>query len=99
MARFDVYAGVGAEEGYVVGVQAPLLYDLATRIVIPLLPRDTTLAVRELNPTVDVGGRSFMLMTQELAAIPSSLLRQPVVSLADRRDDITRALDTLFTGF
>lgn len=99
MARFDVYAGVGAAEGYVVDVQAPLLYGLATRIVIPLLPRDTTLAVRELNPIVDVGGRSFMLMTQELAAIPRSLLRQPVVSLADRRDDTTRALDTLFTGF
>ncbi len=99
MARFDVYAGVGAEEGYVVDVQSPLLYDLATRIVIPLLPHDTTLAVRELNPIVDVGGRSFVLMTQELAAIPRSFLRQPVVSLADRRDDITRALDTLFTGF
>ncbi len=99
MARFDVYAGVGASGTYVVDVQAPLLDGLATRVVIPLLPRETTPAVRELNPVVEIGDRSFVLMTQELAAIPRSLLRQPVASLTHRRDDITRALDTLFIGF
>jgi hypothetical protein len=40
-----------------------------------------------------------VLMTQELASIQKRYLQRPIASLADHRDDITRALDMLFTGF
>lgn len=50
MARFDVYAGLGAGDGYVVDVQAPLLDQLGTRVVIPLLPAERVSVIRNLNP-------------------------------------------------
>ncbi len=76
-----------------------MLDGLATRVVIPLLPRDSTVAIQDLNPVIQIGDRSFVLMTRELAAVPRSILRQPIASLTHRRDDSTRALDTLFIGF
>jgi len=99
MARFDVYAGLGAGDGYVVDVQAPLLDGLATRVVIPLLPAERVSVIRNLNPLVQIGDRTFVAMTQELAAVPRAALRQPIASVDHLRDDIIRALDVLFTGF
>lgn len=99
MARFDLYAGLGPGEGYVVDVQADLLDALTTRVVIPLLPRATVKMIRDLNPVVRLDDEDFVMMTQELAAVPCRDLRRKVGSLFDRRDDITRALDVLLTGF
>jgi len=99
MARFDVYSGLGAGNGYVVDVQANLLDYLVTRVVIPLLPHGAGKVVQELNPVVRVGDADYVVMTQELAAVPRSALRRKVGSLADRRDEITRALDVLLVGF
>ena len=99
MARFDVYSGVGGGKGYVVDVQADLLELLATRVVIPLLPRDRAEAVRDLNPVVRVDEEDYVVMTQELSAVPRVILRRKVGSLAGWRDEITRALDVLLVGF
>lgn len=99
MARFAVYAGLGPNEGYVVDVQASLLDALSTRVVIPLLPADTGRAIRDLNPVVDIDGRPFVVMTQELSAVPRTLLNRSVGSLDAWRDEIVRALDVLLTGF
>lgn len=99
MARFDLYAGLGSGEGYVVDVQADLLESLRTRVVIPLLPRGAIKVVRDLNPIVRVDDQEYAVMTQELSAVPRSDLRRKVGSLSDRRDEITRALDVLLTSF
>lgn len=99
MARFDLYAGLGAGEGYMVDVQADLLNSLATRVVVPLLPRAAVQVIRDLNPVVRLGDEDFVVVTQELAAVPRRDLQRKVGSLADRRDDIIRALDVLLTGF
>ena len=99
MARFSVYAGVGRGEGFVVDVQATLLDALSTRVVIPLLPADSGPTIRDLNPVVDIGGRPFVMMTQELSAVPRVLLKRSVGSLDAWRDEIVRALDVLLTGF
>jgi toxin CcdB len=41
MGRFDVYATPGQDgTGYVLDVQADLLQDLTTRVVVPLLPTE-----------------------------------------------------------
>ena len=98
MARFDVYAGLGAGKSYVVDVQTELLGRLATRVVSPLLPRGTAKPVQDLNPVVQVDDREYVVMTQELSAVARSDLRRRVGSLAERRDEITRALDGLLTG-
>jgi toxin CcdB len=98
MARFDLYSGVGGGKGYVVDVQADLLDSLATRVVIPLLPRDGAEAIRDLNPVVRVDDEDYVVMTQELSAVPRFSLRRKCGSLADRRDELTRALDVLLIG-
>jgi toxin CcdB len=99
--RFDVYPlPKGSKTGYLVDVQSDIVSDLPSRIVIPLFS-DTRLPITfgELNPRFEIFGESVVLMTQELASIPKSQLQRPVGSLAGYREEITRALDILFTGF
>jgi toxin CcdB len=99
MAQFDLYAGVGRTNAYVVDLQADLLDRLATRIVAPLVPRTETEIITGLTPVVEVNGAEFLILTQELAAIPARELRSRVASLAAYKDAIKRALDILFLGF
>ena len=100
MARFDVYpAPSRATRGYVLDVQADLLADLGTRVVVPLLPPDIApRPARGLNPSFEVAGAPHLMMTQFLAAVPEAELKRPTQSLAAHRDDIARALDILLTG-
>jgi toxin CcdB len=101
MPRFDVYPMPGkGRAGYVVDVQADLLSHLATRVVVPLLPlAGAPPPIADLNPVVEIEGIPLVLAVQALAAIPLRELKRPVASLADRQDQVTRALDTLLTGF
>jgi toxin CcdB len=99
--RFDVHPmPQGGRAGYLLDVQADLIPDLATRVVVPLFSdHRLPYVLRDLNPRFDVLGISVVLMTQEIASIQKRLLQRPVASLADHRDEITRALGILLTGF
>jgi toxin CcdB len=101
MGRFDVYATPGRDgTGYVLDVQADLLRDLNTRVVVPLLPPDVApKPARSLNPAFDIDGRSHLMLTQFIAAVPAKELGEPVLSLEAHSDDIMRALDMLLIGF
>jgi toxin CcdB len=97
MARFDVYE---LRQRYVVDVQTDFLSHLSTRVVIPLFPVPGPVApATGLNPVVTIERKDFALWTQALAALPLKDLKGPVASLAAHRDEITRALDILLTGF
>ncbi|MBS0545281.1 MAG: CcdB family protein [Proteobacteria bacterium] len=99
MARFDVYRN-GVSESFLLDVQADLLNHLNTRVVVPLLPRDGALQpARGLNPVFEIDGRAWVMATQYMAAVPSSLLKAPVARLDAFRAEITTALDILFQGF
>jgi toxin CcdB len=98
MARLDVYKL--ADEIYVVDVQANLLDRLDRRVVVPLVPRETSPApIKELNPVFEIFGQTFVMQTQALANIPTRELRHPVASLDRQHDAITRALDILLLGY
>ncbi len=101
MSRFDVYPTPGkAGTGYVLDVQANLLSELGTRVVVPLLPNETApKAARGLNPEFEINGRPHVMLTQFIAAVSKKHLGKSVFSLQARSDDITRALDLLLTGF
>lgn len=100
MARYDVYPMPGSGKGYVVDVQAELLEHLHTRVVVPLLPEaDAPTPIRELNPIFVINGIRHVLLSQALASIARRELKPTQSSLAVQRDDITRALDLLLTGF
>ena len=99
MARFDVYRN-GADRGFLLDVQADLLSHLNTRVVVPLLACDgDLLSAKGLNPVFEIEGGGWVMATQFMAAVPSSLLKVSVARLDAFRAEITTALDMLFQGF
>jgi len=99
MARFDLYTHPDGQ-GYLLDVQADLLADFNTRIVVPLLPkRQAPDPARDLNPVFVIEETDHVMLTQWMAAVPTAILGQPMATLAPHRDDITRALDMAFQGF
>ena len=99
MARFDVYARA-AEPGYMVDVQANLLSELNTRVVVPLLPVE--LAPRRadrLNPEFDIRGVKVSMVTQFMAAIPKSELKNFVTNVEQHGAEILDAIDFLHQGW
>lgn len=81
-------------------VQADLLNDLATRVVVPLYPAGPhkSRALTTLNPILRIGGKSYVMATQELAGVSRKLLGKAVVDCSASRVEITAALDLLLTG-
>lgn len=99
MAQYTAYRNPDGS-GYLLDVQADINGHFATRVVVPLfLVEDMPEFAKTLNPVFDVEGRRVVMMTQGLAAVPNQLLKQPVMSLGNRRADIVAALDLLFQGF
>tara|TARA_R110001599_G_scaffold1644_2_gene8164 strand:- start:1882 stop:2190 length:309 start_codon:yes stop_codon:yes gene_type:complete len=102
MARFDIYALNRAEVPYVLEVQADLLSDLASTVVVPLVPADVAKAetMRKLKPEIIIKGESFCLMTTDIGTLRRASLGKPVVNVEESyRAMIVDALDFLFQGF
>lgn len=98
MARFGLYRNPEGE-GYLLDVQADLLDQLNTRVVVPLLPATTApTPAANLNPVFRIADQPVVMVTQFLAAVPASLLKHPVGDLRQHRYEITSALDVLFQG-
>ena len=101
MAQFDLYQHPrGGRYPLLLDVQSDLLASLGTRVVVPLAPVKSFGAkpISRLNPTVKHRGSEYLLVVQELAAVPKSALGKRVATLVDRRVEITAALDLLLTG-
>ena len=100
MARLDVHPMPGkAREGYLVDVQADLLFQLNTRTGVPLVPEHaTSKPMRELNPVFDVAGRPHIMLTQAIATIPARELKPAICSLTSQHHLVTRSLDILLIG-
>lgn len=100
MARFDLFRRPRGAPGYLLQIQSDFLDRLETRVVAPLLPPDAVpRPIRDLHPSFEIEGQSYLMATQLLGAIPRRELGPAVGSLAAHQDDITRALDVLITGF
>jgi len=99
MAKFDVFRRRSGA-GYLLDCQADLLDPLNTRFVVPLLPaREAPKPAARLNPVFEIGGDSYVMMTQFAAAILVSELGDRVGSLDDQHIAIITALDMLISGF
>jgi toxin CcdB len=81
-------------------VQSDLLEDLPTRMVIPLTQSAavTKNPLSRLTPLIELDGKSYMLLTYQLASIPKAILGSAVSSASEHRDAIIGALDFLITG-
>lgn len=102
MARFDVYTFKGKSVPLVVDIQANLLEDLDTRVVMPLIPElhAKQEITPRLKPIVKVNGENYVLMTTDIGTVTKTSLGAFVCNIEkDFRQDITNALDFLFQGF
>lgn len=99
MARHDVYANKGGS-GWLLDVQAEILQLLDTRIVVPLLPiGKAPMRASRLNPTFVIEKEEVSMVTQYLAAVQGSGLRDPIANLSANHREIIDAMDMLFIGF
>jgi toxin CcdB len=101
MAQFDVVKNPrGGTYPLLLDIQADALDRLATRVVVPLavLRRYGARPITRLNPVAKLKGTDYVLVFQELAAIPATALGEVVGSLAGRRIELLAALDLLVTG-
>jgi toxin CcdB len=104
MAQFTVYKNKNprtkATYPLLVDVQADLLDDLKTRVVIPLtrVPALARKPINKLTPPIDVDGERYLLVTPQLAGIARSELGAAVESVEDQRTTIVSALDLLISG-
>jgi len=104
MAQFTVHKNKNPRSKttypLLVDVQADLLDDLQTRLVIPLTkaPALTKKPIVRLTPSIHIGGEPYLMMTPQLAGIARSELGAAVGNVADQRSAIVAALDLLITG-
>ena len=104
MAQFDVYENINPETRdifpYLLDVQADILSNLPTRVVVPLI---TASAVNKpipiLNPRLEIGQTDVIMSTPQLVGVHLHVLGTRVCSLKDKRDVIITALDLLITGY
>ena len=104
MAQFDLHENPNPKTKglipYLLDVQSDLLGDLATAVVIPVCQTGTaTRGMTRLTPCLEIDGKSYMLLTPQLASIPRKELGQVVTNLAGNRDEIVGAVDFLLAGF
>ncbi|MDX9995000.1 MAG: CcdB family protein [Rhodocyclaceae bacterium] len=105
MAQFDVYPNPNPSSRsripYLVALPSDLLGTFDATVVAPLrlkTDRDVVPVLR-LNPQVQIDGATYFLRPQELAAIATRSLKNPIANLSPQREEILAALDFLFTGF
>jgi toxin CcdB len=66
----------------VLDVQSDILEPLNTRIVVPLMPLATApTPARRLNPTFEIEGASYVMVTQFMSAVSLAELRKPAANL------------------
>lgn len=99
MDRFSVYPNPSGK-GYLINVQADSMSQFNTRMVIPLLPLDEApKPATTLNPLFEIGGRTYSMVTQYMAAYPVKALKTAAFSAENRHDEIVAAIDLLLQGF
>ena len=104
MTQFDVYknTNISTRKQYplLVDVQHAVLSTLTTRIVIPLSNKDSVhnAVMDVLMPEVLFDEQQYVLMTPQIAAVPSRLLSKPVGTLEHCRSRVIAALDFAITG-
>ncbi len=97
MGRMDLHRRLGR---LVVDVQADIIPPVGTRLVVPLFePDEVPRTMPRLHPILAIEGRSYVLATHLMAAVPVTELGRPVGSLDEHYDRIVAAIDMVFNGF
>ena len=96
MARLDVRKLSQARGvSLVLEMQAELLDDITTVVVIPLVPLKSLPPIAEVNPVVSVKGQELAVRVEQIVSIPRTRLGAVVDNLTREDYRIMRAVDRL----
>lgn len=104
MAQFWVYENLNKATReiypYLLDIQSNLLDDLRTTPAIPLCPVEIAgkATITKLCPKVDIDGRVFIVLTQQMAGIDRKILGREVCDLSRYRSEVIAALDFIISG-
>lgn len=104
MAQFFAYKNPNpatrAQYPYLLDIQSDLLSELRTTVVIPLTPSKLAapMSLTRLNPNIVIDGKSFTVMTQEIAGVDRNQLGAQAYNLSSYRAEIIAALDFVLSG-
>lgn len=95
MAQFDLYKNPRrGEYPLLLDVQSDTLARIDTRVVVPLTTaKNYDTPISRLNPVVAVGRVRYVLVFQELAAVPTGAWGETIGSLVELRADVVAAID------
>jgi len=104
MPQFSVHRNTNPESSaaypYLLDIQSDLIADLGTRVVVPLAPATAMHGkpIKTLMPILTVDGKTFVMVTPQLAGVAKKHLGAVVAELSAQRHEIIAALDLLITG-
>jgi toxin CcdB len=104
MAQFDVYKNTNTKTKklypYLLDIQNPFISDIATRIVIPLgnYKHFQSQRMQHLTPEINFKNEKLLLLTPQIASVPANILKKPIGSLVNFRQEIIASLDFATTG-
>lgn len=81
-------------------MQAEVLTDLASRIVVPVCIASLIKnPISILNPVLEIEGKKYVALFDELSSYPAGMLPEEVVNLEALRGDFMKAYDFLIQGY
>lgn len=102
MAQFTLYRNPNRQTQdrypFLLDIQSDFLDALKTRLVIPAIKLAGQKPITRLNPVFEYEQLQYLLLVQEMAAIPSNNLGDKVIELEALRGEILAAVDLLVTG-
>lgn len=104
MSQFCIYEnrnpGSKKMYPYLIDVQTSLLSDLETKIVIPLAKKEKfeNSIIKNLNPIITIKSVEYLVLTQQMAGIPSIHIGAEICDCLSSRHEILAAIDFLITG-
>jgi hypothetical protein len=72
--------------------------DFDTILVMPLTSLGTMRPTRDVNPVVEVQGRGYIVVEQQITAVLATELRERVVHLPDIEDKVVKAINRMLTN-
>lgn len=89
-----------AQYPFLLDVQSDLLSELRTTVVIPMTPSKLAapMSLTRLNPGIVIDGKTFTVMTQEIAGVDRIKLGDQAYDLSSYRSEIIAALDFVLSG-
>ena len=105
MSQFDILRNKNKKSSkevpFLINLQSDPMNLLMTRIVAPIRKESdySDQKLSRIHLPINIGNEGYIIFLSELAAIPLNGLGEKVLNAAILRQEITSAIDLLFTGF